>query len=482
MSTVEAKKRYLATCSLALSLFWAGARALAQSPESPPPAAGAPLPPAGVIPAEISLVLTGSPADGTFVYQQLQGAMDRVIKPTLRPGAAIHYGAIFPSPLPALVPGGGASFDVSVTIEGGDDSSTVTGTTIARISDAVMPPAAPSFLFLSDDPEYVQTEGLIFRGNVDTGRAARLYYYHANVGLPRDFDLLLTADAGALVHVVASGAGPASDVMTVGHAVSRDFLWFKQQNEGIVVDVRDAPFVLRHELVLQGELVAGALEVEVVRGGPVQTSLVATPAGAPPDPYLAGPRLPYDGHNRHGAFSLDGYGTSSATYSAGGPDAAVLYGMSSSDLHNVDSHDTGRDLGDYGVIHQITFQLVNPTDETQDVYFYEKPLGGPATGSFLIDGRLKELGCARLPQPYWITTYRLAPHMTGASTTLTMMDGGSYAPLEFGVSATRPLAYTPPVNAPDGCAPFPFGTQSAAPAALMKASPAAASAPTARPE
>jgi hypothetical protein len=104
-------------------------------------------------------------------------------------------------------------------------------------------------------------------------------------------------------------------------------------------------------------------------------------------------------------------------------------------------------------VHRITFTLINPTDDAHPVYLYEKPLGGPVRGTFLVDGQLKELGCARLPQPYWITTYQLPAHSTGATTTVTMTDGGSFYPVEFGVTETQPLPYTPPMGSPDGCSP-----------------------------
>jgi hypothetical protein len=50
-------------------------------------------------------------------------------------------------------------------------------------------------------------------------------------------------------------------------------------------------------------------------------------------------------------------------------------------------------------------------------------------------------------------TYLLPPRATGASTTLTMTDGGSYYPIEFGITEVLPLPNTPPVYAADGCAP-----------------------------
>jgi len=34
-----------------------------------------------------------------------------------------------------------------------------------------------------------------------------------------------------------------------------------------------------------------------------------------------------------------------------------------------------------------------------------------------------------------------------------MTDGGSYYPIEYGVTDTQPVLATPPVGAPDGCSP-----------------------------
>jgi hypothetical protein len=208
----------------------------------------------------------------------------------------------------------------------------------------------------------------------------------------------------------------------------------------------------------------------------VTVSVVASPAGGNPATYLAGPRVPLDGHHRHGRFDLADFGNIAATYTVGGPDVAVTYGGTAATPRNLDPGDPGHDYGDYGVMHTITFTLANPTDDPQLIYLYEKPLGGPVRSTFFVDGQLKELGCVRLRQPYWLTTYRLPAHTTGASTTLTMTDGGSFYPLELGVTATQPNAYTPPPGTPEGCSPSP--PPFAMPA---EASPAPVASPSAAP-
>ncbi len=440
---------------------------LSSPSESPAvPVSPSALPPAGTIPSAITLNVTGMPADGNFLETQIYRSLDRLIRPTLRAGASVRFGTIVPWPLPALSPDGRAEATVAVTIAGDSTSAWVSAVTTVDMTNVGLTVPGPSVLYLSDDPEYVNSVGLLFRGTVTAARAARMYYYHADVGLPHDLDVVLTATKPSRVHVMQSAAGPDLDVMSVGHTVSRDSLLYQMQHEGVIADVvPGVPYVLRHDLMLQGELIAGSTDVAVLSGGPVTVSVVSSLAGGSPDAYLNGPRLAFDGHNRHGAFDLDGFGDLEGDYTVGGPDVAVKYGSSKRSPRNLDPADSGHDWGDYGVVHRIKFTLTNPTDTPQPVYMYEKPLGGPVRSSFIVDGQLKEVGCVRVAQPYWFMTYQLAPHSTSASTTLTMTDGGSFYPLEFGVSGTMPFPYTPRVGSANGCSPTVAPTASRPPPA-----------------
>jgi hypothetical protein len=452
---------------LAIVFVVAGRAAVAQPVESPsPPATAVPLPPAGLIPSTISIDVTGSPAaEAQVLDTQIRVALDREIRPTLRAGSAMRFGPIVPWPLLPLASGSRAAVNVTVTIEGDASSAPVQSITTVVLNSVDVPAATPSVLFLSDDPEYLQSEGLVFRGTVTPARATRLYYYHSDIGVPRDLDVVISAAVRSRVHLIEAAAGPDLDVMSVGHTVTRDLLRFEQADEGVVVDVQPGrPFVVRHGLLLQSEVVAGAVDVHVLSGA-VTVNVVSSPAGARPETYLSGPRVPFDGHRRHGAFDLDGFGAISQSYTVGGPDAAVQYGGKNPTPRNLDPADSGRDYGDYGVVHRIAFALANPTDTPAVLYLYERPVGGPVRSTFVVDGQLKEMGCVRLPQPYWVTTYQLAPHTNGMSTTVTMTDGGSWYPIEYGVTETKPLPYTPRVGTPDGCSPNapPFADPSAAP-------------------
>jgi len=449
------RHRKTAAAVFALAAVVMGSAVLAQ-PGPPFAVDSAALPAAGTIPATISLDITGVPvADAAFLEEQIRAALDRAIRPTLRPGASMAYGPIVPWPLLPLASGERAAVNVTVTITGNDLFTPVRGATLIVLNSATVARAEPAVLFLSDDPEYLLNEGVIYRGDVTADRPARLYYYHSDIGLPRDLDVVLTATVPSRVHLIGSSSGPDLDIMSVGHAVSRDYLRYRENNEGTVTDVVPGKtFILRHALLLQGEVVAGVVDVRVLSGGPVSASVIASPAGSHPDAYLGGPRVAFDGHHRHGTFDVSTFGRTSATYAVGEAPRSVQYGGRIPTPQNIDPRDDGHDYGDYGVARRLTFALANPTDVAQLVYFYEKPLGGPVRSSFVIDGQLREVGCARLPQPYSIMSYQLPPHSNGASTIVTMTDGGSFYPLELGVTDTPPLASTPPIGAADGCSPI----------------------------
>jgi hypothetical protein len=450
-------------------LFGAGVPVDAQTdaqsgvPAVQTPAAAPALPPAGAIPAQLAMSVTGTPLAANVLYAKIRHALDVAIRPTLRPGSTITYGTVVPWPLAPLAAGTSAAANVSVTIAGDATSAPVAGVTTVAVYNIAYTPAPPVVLYLDDDPEYLQSEGLVFQGAVTPAQPARLYYYHSVIGVPRDVDVVVTATVPSRIHIVSSAAGPDLDVMSVGHSVSRDILSYLQNDEGTIVDVVPGkPYVIHHALVLQGELVAGTVDVQAI-SGEVNLDVVASAAGASPLAYLAGPRVPYDGHNRHGAFDLATARDLHATYTIGGPDAVVRYGDRGTAPTNRDATDRGRDLGDYGVLHKITFTLANPTDTPHTVYLYQKPLGGPVRSTFIVDGSVKELGCTRVAAPYLVTSYQLAPGSTGASTTLTMTDGGSFYPIEYGVTETPPTPNTPPLGAPDGCSPIATPTPIPAP-------------------
>ena len=437
------------------------------APSGPPvgsPSAAPSGPPLGTVPSVATLLVTGNPADGDFLATEILAALDRAIRPTLQAGAVVRYGAIAPLPQ-ALAAGFETTYTVPVTIAGAAGVPPLEATASVTVANQGLAGFDPVVLALDDDPEYIHGEGVLFRVTTDAARPLRVYYYHENVAAARRLFVVLGAQSDTRVQIVHAPGGPSIDVMSVGHSVSRAFVVAQPANEGIVVDVvAGIPFVLRDAAIQPGDGIAGAVDIRVLVGGPVTATVLALAPGADPTAFVSAPKLPDDGHNRHGTFALGAAGERTVAFTIGGPDASVEYGERSHGPQNVDPADPGRDAGDYGVLQRIAFDVDNPGAAPATIYLYEQPVGGVVRNSFLVNGALVDVGCARLSQHYQIAAAQVAARSTTTLHVVSMADGGSNYPLEVGVTTTPPLPTTPPLGAPDGCFPKPGATPAPAPA------------------
>ncbi len=411
---------------------------------------------AGAVASSVWVRVTGNPIDPAWLQTQLAKAVTQAVQ--LQPGAVLTPPAFT---LPAsFAPGATAAVPVGVHIAGGDLYYDVDTTVSVNLQNLDVPGFAPALLFYDDDPEKILADGVLYRAQVSSGAPARLYYYHQNVGQPRRLLVVLQATlTPASVQLIDASAGPNIDVMTVGHNVSRDFLVRKPRNQGAVADLQPGTAYVADRFEMQHlDGAAGSVGINVLSGGPVAVTVLAVApeiSDAQIAAYLDGPRLAGDGHHRTGTFDLNGYADSDVvSYSVGGPQASLEYGTATPPAAQPSS---GHDYGEYGVLRTLTFELRNPTAAPAIAYLYERPLGGPVRSSFLVDGALIELGCARLSQAYQIgPPQTLAAGSASRMVVQTMTDGGSNYPLEVGVTPAPPLPTTPPMSAPDGCFPKPI--------------------------
>jgi len=411
----------------------------------------------GILAGSVSVDVTGDPADPAFVADKVRDAVRRATQ--VQPGATLTIGA--PDPAPAsLASGASVALVVPVQIAGGDAYLDVAGSTAVTVQNMALGGFEPALLHYDDDPERVGADGLLYRATVSSDRPIRLYYYHDSDAARHRFLMVLASqsDQATPVHVIAATGGPNVDVMSVGHAVSRNFVLTKLHDQGVVLDLPQSGtnYTLLDVPFGGGEGVAGTVDLRVLGGGPVDVLLLSVPADADDATVrqmLFSARLPSDGHRRTGAFRIDGYGSAERSYAVGGADVSVVYG----DQGPPSADDTaGRDAGDYGVVQSIGFSLNNPTAAPAVAYLYERPIGGSVRSTFVVDGTAIELGCVRdSAQRYLIAAYTLAAHANRDLLVKTMTDGGSNYPIEVGVSATPPVATTPPLADPDGCFPAP---------------------------
>ena len=408
---------------------------------------------AGTVVPSATLKVTGSPVDPQWLAREVASFVARLT--TAMPGAQTTIAAVTPPPAP-LTPGAQTQFDVPVQIAGAGAYYDVAGTTSVSVQNVPVAPFAAALLFYDDDPEHVSADGVLYRGTIAAARPARLYYYHDAGAAAHRIAVLLSVrpQDPSSVQVIDSTAGPNVDVMSVGHAATKNFLVYKAHNQGTVIDLDgEAPVIVDDVTLHDREGVAGAVGLNVLSGGPVTVTVVSVAPGADPRAVADGNVLPGDGHHRTGAFSLANYGSVSLAYQVGGADAKVVYGDREPTPQNLDPQSPGHDYGDYGVLWNIALTLANPTAQPQTVYLYERPIGGAVRSSFLIGDSLVEMGCARVSTPYQIAAYSLAASQTYRLNVETMTDGGSNYPLEVGVTQTPPEPSVPPIDAADGCFP-----------------------------
>jgi hypothetical protein len=408
---------------------------------------------AGTIVAQTTLKVTGNPADPDWLAGQVAAWVAHLTQAL--PGAQTTIGSVAAPPAP-LAPGSQAQFAVPVQIASDGRYFDQNGTTTVTVQNVAADPIVPALLLYDDDPEHVAADGVLFRGTVAAAEPATLYYYHDNTTDPRRIAVVLSTDSPdpTSVQMVDASAGPNMDVMQVGHAVTREFLLRKSKGEGIIVDLApDAPLTLHDVAMSSRQGVAGNIDLRVLSGGPVTVTVLAASPGVDVRSLLGQPPLPDDGHHRTGVFRTTGFGTDSLSYAAGAADAKLVIGDRDPTPPSTDPTSPGRDYGDYGVSHTIGINLSNPTDTPAVAYLYLRPIAGIARGSFLIDGSLVEIGCVRMPVPYEISAFNLAPRQTSRALVQTMTDGGSFYPVEIGITATSPAPTTPAIDAPDGCFP-----------------------------
>ena len=416
---------------------------------------------AGTVPAALSLRVTGDAVDPQWLQTQVQKVLNKSIH--MQPGAKVQYGA---PTMPALL-GPGASADIPVAVQiTGDQYFDVNAVTTVAVQNVAAPPFSPAVLFYDDDPEKVIADGVLYRNQVTTAAPARLYYYHQNSTDARRVLVVLSSVQSSdpsTVQLIDASAGPNIDVMSVGHAVSRDFLALKPHNQGIVVDVSaQLPYIADEFTMQPQEGAAGSIGVRLLGGGAVNVTVLAVPLAvtdAQIAQYLDQPPLPGDGHHRTGTFDLNGYAGETLSYTVGGEDALTQYGATTPPA----SGGAGHDYGDYGVLRTIAFDVTNPGQAPATVYLFEQPLGGVVRSSFLVDGALYQVGCARLAQHYQIGEPIVVQPGSTRVVVQTMTDGGSNYPLGVGMSSTPPIPATPAIGAPDGCFPKPEASAQASP-------------------
>lgn len=243
---------------------------------------------------------------------------------------------------------------------------------------------------LSDHPEEVNRQGLLFSGGLTAQRPLRLQYYHLGALAGSDPQVVLEIqNPGSLparFHLTHAAGKPSLDYFSTGHG--NNVAWFENEldAEGEFFDLApgESRVVLRQPMPRE-HVISGTLGLTQIQGPPLQFGLLALP-------------------DRDAPHSLNNLLKEGDTHSRG------FYPVATQKLqrrHVLGQKDESRIAvgalrqatfsgvrelrGDYGVVYEVELEIVNPSSQARTATLLLNPRGGAATATFLWDGQIVEV-------------------------------------------------------------------------------------------
>jgi len=384
---------------------------------------------AGSIADSASIRVTGDPANPMFVKRQAVAAA--VAAAQARAGAQIVASTDEVQFSEALAQDSVATVDVPMLIQG-EQYFSVEGTTHVRVENMAAPKITPDSLTVSDYPERLEENGVLFATDLKRDAPTRFLYFHYNPPGQPDRRIVLRAqnesNEPAIVQFISGEGGPDPNEMLAGHVATYAFLRRLVQNEGSVIVIPgNGTLNLVEQPLPAKNVVCNLLQLRVFNGSTVHLTLFAQDASSSPDESLASTELLSGGHpHARGVYKIPEFHYSTL-WNVTDPYLELQIGHIP--LPNLLQ---GQALsGDYGVLQSYVIKIQNPTRQPQPIAIYENPHGGRATGTYLIDGTLIQSHQVPPFSRYKVRQY-VVPALGFVRVTIeTIPDSGSSYPLRL---------------------------------------------------
>lgn len=384
---------------------------------------------AGSIADSASIRVTGDPASSAFVKEQAVAAAAALTQ--ARTGAQIVVTTDDVQFSRPLAQDDVATVDVPVLIQG-EQYFSVEGTTHVRVENIAAPKITPDSLTVSDYPERLTENGVLFASDLKRTQPTRFLYFHYNPAGEPDRRIVLRAQnlssEPAIVQFISGAGGPDPNEMLAGHAATAEFLKRLVQNEGRVIVVPGGGTLNLVEQPLPAKnVVCNLLQLRVLNGSTVHLTLFAQNASSPPDESLASTELLAGGHpHARGIYPIPEFHYSTLWNTT---DEFLELSIGHIPLPNLMEGQTLS--GDYGVLQSFVIKVQNPTKQPQSIAIYENPRGGRATGTYLIDGVLIQSHQVPPFSRYKVRQYTVPALGFVRVTIETIPDSGSSYPLRL---------------------------------------------------
>lgn len=384
---------------------------------------------AGTIADTASIRITGDPASSQFVKEQAVAAAVSLAQ--ARAGAQIVATPDQVQFSQPLAQDNVAQVDVPVLIQG-EQYFSVDGVTHVRVENMAAPKITPDSLTVSDYPERLTENGVLFASDLKRTAPTRFLYFHYNPPGEPDRRIVLRAQnlspEPAVVQFITGAGGPDPNEMLAGHVATYTFLKRLVQNEGrVIVIPGNGTMNLVEQPLPAKNVVCNLLQLRVLNGSTVHLTLFAQNATSSPDEALSSTELLAGDHpHARGEYKIPEFHYSTLWNTT---DQYLELQLGHIPLPNLMQ---GEALaGDYGVLQSFVIKVQNPTDQPQAIAIYENPRGGRATGTYLIDGVLIQSHQTPPFSRYKVRQYVVPARGFVRVTIETIPDSGSSYPLRL---------------------------------------------------
>jgi len=285
---------------------------------------------------------------------------------------------------------------------------------------------------VSDYPEKLTENGILFTADLDRELPSRFLYFHYNPPGQPDRRIVLVAENSsnepAMVQFISGRGGPSGNEMAVGHDATKEFLVNVIQNQGQLITIPGSTQMpIAQQDLPAGSIAANLLQLRVLSGGNIHLTLVSqNTTDDPNDALTTGKLLMSTVRHARGIYTIPEFHYATQ-WDVTGEYLELPIGQIP--LPNTLK---GEALaGDYGVLQSFVVNIQNPLSTPQPIAIYENPRGGRTTGTYLIDGVL--IQSHQVP-PF--SRYKLRQYVVPAKgfvrvTIVTMPEAGSSYPLHL---------------------------------------------------
>lgn len=384
---------------------------------------------AGTIPSSVQVRLTGNPASPEFIREQVIAAVEHQL--VLQPNAQVIISASDLAIDHPLRQDDSLLTMLPVMLQG-DAYFDAQGTVRVEVDNLAAPQLPAHSLMISDFPERLLHDGVLFSSTLQARRPSRFLYFHYNPPGQIARRIVLravnTSAEPTLVQFIEGKDGPSPNEMAVGHTATKNFLVHLARGEGRVIQIPGNGSVeLVEQELTPGSIVCNLMQLRVIEGGRVNLTLFAQSLNADPNA-LPSLLTQLDGTHAHarGVYPIPDF-YYETSWSVDDPYLELPVGQIP--LPNLS---VGRALaGDYGVLQTFQVTIQNPSMQPQAIAIYENPRGGRATGTYVIDGTLVQSHQVPPYSRYKIRQYIIPARGFVRVSIQTIPEGGSSYPLRL---------------------------------------------------